>query len=117
MRNTATIFIKRHSGMTSAALALASGFETAGLRVQLIVPTLRDVNSIRPGLFHGLILPADNVKSLTLPPPDIYVFDDAMRCAEEFERFGEGGLLHVVRDRILLRQDSITRIFLFQYSL
>ena len=117
MSNTATILIKRHSGMTSAALALASGFEAAGLHVQLIVPTMRDVNNIRPGLFGGRILPADNVRSFTLPPTDIYVFDDAIRCAEEFERFGEGGLLNIARDRFHFRQDSITRIFLFQHAL
>ncbi|MGZ0749875.1 hypothetical protein [Kluyvera sichuanensis] len=117
MSNTATIIIKRHSGMTSAALALARGFETAGLDVQLIVPTMRDVDNIRPGLFDGAILPVGAVRSLTLPPPDIYVFDDAIRCAAEFERFGEGDLLNIARNRFLSRPDSITRIFLFQYTL
>ena len=118
MSNIATILIKPRSGMTTYALALASGLELSGLNVQVIVPEMRDIEAIqRHNTYPRKIMSADNIKSMTSFIPDVYVFDDAIRCAEVFRRHREGELLNIARERLSLRQDEITRIFLFQYSL
>lgn len=117
MAEVARIYIKRGSGMTSAALALATGLESAGQHVQLIVPTMSDVKIIHPGIFGGLILPADDIRSLMRALPGIYIFDDALRCAEEFRKHREGELLIIARDRLDIFRDSSTRIYLFQHTI
>ncbi|MFS7187963.1 hypothetical protein AB6848_21080 [Serratia proteamaculans] len=116
MCEVATILMKSGSGMTSAAVALASGLIAQGMRVCLIVPTMADAKKLPNGIPSNMVRVASNVTSMTRAMPHAYIFDDALRCADVFRRHGEGELVTVALDRLSIHQDRVTRLYLFQYT-
>ncbi|CAM4028629.1 MULTISPECIES: hypothetical protein [Lelliottia] len=116
MNEVATILMKPGSGMSLSAVALASGLITQGLRICLIVPTLADAKKVPEIIPRNMVGSADIVTSMIWAIPWVYIFDDALRCAEEFRHHGEGELVNIALDRLSIHQDRQTRLYLFQYT-
>lgn len=116
MSEVATILMKPGSGMTSTAVALASGLIAQGLSVCLIVPTIADAKNVPDVIPSNMVRVANDVTSMTRAMPHAYIFDDALRCADVFRCHGEGELVTIALDRLSTQQDRVTRLYLFQYT-
>lgn len=113
------ILMRRRSGMTTAACALAKG-----LSAVLVVPTADDVTylmKMRPDILAGIqIFAANNRDALMkfVSQGRILVFDDSLRCYEQWMLLGEGDMLSCISS---LRKHSfppgITSEYLFQYAI
>ncbi|WP_187322244.1 hypothetical protein [Serratia marcescens] len=115
MCEVATILMKPRSGMTLTAAALASGLMAQGQRVCLIVPTIEDAKKFPDAIPSDMVHPAGIVTSMTRAIPDVYIFDDAIRCADFFRRNNKGELVTIALHRLSIHQDRVTRLYLFQY--
>lgn len=122
MIRIATILMKPRSGMTSAAVALATGMRAAGDRPCLIVPESEQIATLRkticPASTGVGILGADCLRDMAFAMAEhVLIFDDALRCADIWRGHGEGELLTCLKARVSPVAPDATRAWFFQYTL
>ena len=117
MAEVASIYIKRGSGMTTSAAALATGLIASGLKVCYVVPLRKDIGLVPHNIPRDIIKHAEHIGWLRRGCPDVYVVDDAIRCDEVLSLHREGSLLNLSQNRLSHHDDSFTRIYLFQHTI
>jgi len=109
--------MKRKSGMTSSAMALAYALPGP---VCLIVPDMSEKESIthecrRKEMPVQVVCASDLVSMSKVMRSHVLVIDDAYRCKEEWLNHAQGELLDCMNSITQSIPEFITSVYLFDY--